>query len=173
MEERQAAAQEGARQAQGGSSRGDQVAAMDPGYTVLGIEHVHITAPAELQDDVAEWYRSCLSLEPLEKPEGTLSHGAWFRAGAQELHISVDEHNPPRESHFALVVDNLDPIIECLREHGCHIEQATTIPGRHRFFTRDPAGNRIEIVHHDEEATVVSQEDARAEARARVLHEEK
>src|SRR5688572_19630591 len=129
MEEGQAASQEGARQAQGRGARGDQTLDMDPGYTVLGIEHVHITAPAELQEDVAEWYRTCLGLEAIDKPEGARSEGAWFRAGAQELHISVDEHNPPRDSHFALVVDGLEPIIECLRENGCHIEQATTIPG--------------------------------------------
>ena len=146
---------------------------MESGYNVLGIEHVHITAPAELQDDVADWYRTCLKLEVIEKPEGTRPQGFWFRAGTQELHISIDEHNPPRDSHFALVVDALDPVIECLREHGCHIEQATTIPGRHRFFTRDPAGNRVEIVRYDEESKVVAQEDARVEPRARVMHEEK
>ncbi len=146
---------------------------MESGYTVLGIEHVHITAPAELHEDVAEWYRTCLSLEDIEKPEGTRSQGFWFRAGGQELHISVDEHNPPRDSHFALVVDSLDPVIDRLRGHGCHIEQASIIPGRHRFFTRDPAGNRIEVVSFDEQEQVVSEEAARTEQRARVLHEEK
>lgn len=146
---------------------------MASGFTVLGIEHIHITAPAELQDDVAEWYRTCLLLEDIKKPEGTRPGGYWFHAGAQELHISIDEHNPPRDSHFALVVDALEPVIDCLRENGCHIEQATTIPGRHRFFTRDPAGNRVEIVSFDERSQVIAQEDARVEPRARVMHEEK
>ena len=145
---------------------------MESGYAVLGIEHVHITAPEELQEEVAEWYRTCFKLSDIDKPQGTRPQGFWFQVGAQELHISVDEHNPPRDSHFAIVVDALDPVIECLREHGCHIEQATTIPGRHRFFTRDPAGNRIEVVRFDEESTVISREEARTELRAHVMHEE-
>jgi catechol 2,3-dioxygenase-like lactoylglutathione lyase family enzyme len=142
------------------------------GYKVLGIEHVHITTPAELENDVVEWYQTCLNLEKIDKPEGTRSAGHWLRAGPQELHISLDEHNPPRDSHFGLVVDEFEPVIECLRDHGCHIEQATTIPGRHRFFTRDPAGNRVEIIHFDQ-SQVVATEEATADDRAQILHEEK
>jgi catechol 2,3-dioxygenase-like lactoylglutathione lyase family enzyme len=123
-----------------------------------------------LEETIA-WYGNCLRLEKLDKPEGTRLGGAWFGAGPQEVHISEDEHNPPKESHFALVVDNFEPVIECLRAEGCHIEQAVTIPGRHRFYTRDPAGNRVEIVHYDE-VEVVALETSRGESRARVVHEE-
>ena len=145
---------------------------MESGYSVLGIEHVHITTPAELEEDVKEWYRSCLGLEEIEKPEGMRVGGSWFRAGAHELHISIDEHNPPKDAHFGLVVDNLEPVVDCLREHGCHVEQAPSVPGRHTFYTRDPAGNRIEVIHFDE-PMVVAVEESLTERRARVLHEEK
>jgi catechol 2,3-dioxygenase-like lactoylglutathione lyase family enzyme len=47
-------------------------------------------------------------------------------------------------------VDDLDAAIGRLRAAGCHIEQAGEIPGRHRCYTRDPAGNRIEVVRFDE-----------------------
>lgn len=159
-----------AREAQGRGARGGTQ--IDDDYTILGIEHVHITAPSELLEETIEWYRSCLRLEPVEKPEGTRPDGAWFGAGPQELHISVDEHNPPKVSHFALVFDAYEPVIESLREQGCHIEQAATIPGRHRCYTRDPAGNRVEIVHYDE-VEVVALETARGELRAKVMHEER
>jgi YD repeat-containing protein len=33
------------------------------------------------------------------------------------------------------------------------------IPGRRRCYTRDPAGNRIEIVTYDEPKTIVSYEE--------------
>lgn len=141
-------------------------------YKVLGIEHVHITTPAELENEVVEWYCSCLNLEEVQKPEGTRSTGRWLRAGSQEVHISIDEHNPPRDAHFGLVVDAFEPVVECLRAKGFHIEQATTIPGRHRFFTRDPAGNRVEIVHFDQ-PKVLASEEAPADERAQVVHEEK
>jgi hypothetical protein len=51
------------------------------------------------------------------------------------------------------LVDHLDEVVERLRETGCHIEQARLIPGWKRFFTRDPAGNRIEIAAREEQTT--------------------
>ena len=114
-------------------------------FEVVGVDHVQVTAPEELIEDVCEWYRSCLALEEMTKPEGTRPLGAWFRAGNQEVHVSVDEHNPHKTAHFGMVVTDFHAAVERLRGAGCHIEQASDIPGRHRCYTRDPAGNRIEI----------------------------
>ncbi|MFN2588498.1 MAG: VOC family protein [Actinomycetota bacterium] len=118
-------------------------------FEVVGVDHVQVTAPEELVDDTCEWYRSCLGLEEMPKPQGTRPQGGWFHAGGQEIHVSVDEHNPHKTAHFGIVVTDFQGAIDRLREAGCHIEQATEIPGRHRFYTRDPAGNRIEIASVD------------------------
>ena len=128
-------------------------------FKVLALDHVNITAPEELEEDVVSWYENCLGLERVRKPEGTRPKGAWFRLGTQELHISIDAHNPPQAAHLGIVVDDYDTVIQGLRESGCHIEQAATIPGRRRFYTRDPAGNRIEVAAIEEPiARVVSEE---------------
>lgn len=124
----------------------------DGDFRVLGLDHVQITTPGEFEDDVVAWYRDVLGLTEITKPEGTRSGGAWFQAGWAELHISIDEHNPPKAAHFGLVVDASEGIIDRLREAGCHIEQAMAIPGRDRFYTRDPAGNRVEIARLDDQA---------------------
>ena len=51
------------------------------------------------------------------------------------------------------LIREADPdIVERLRGAGCHIEQAGRIPGRRRFYTRDPAGNRLEIITMEDEA---------------------
>ncbi len=174
LEEGQAAPQEGARQAQGGGSRGRTQVVATPaglGYRVLGVDHVEITTPTELEDEVKDWYRSCLGLVEVVKPEDSLYTGTWFRAGDQELHLTIDEHNPPKNAHFALLVDAVQPVIDCLRAQGCHIEQAGSIPGRHRFYTRDPAGNRIEIIHDEQPGRTAARR--RGEPRAKVLSEEK
>ena len=121
------------------------------GFTFLGIDHVNITAPEELMDDVLKWYSDCLGLKRIEKPKGTHDAGGWFSAGDQEVHVSIDPHNPPHAAHVGLVVDDSARVVEALRDAGFHIEQATSIPGRHRFFTRDPAGNRIEVMSFDEQ----------------------
>lgn len=125
-------------------------------YDIAGIDHVHVTTPEELETDVLAWYERTLGLERIPKPEGARPSGAWFRAGAHELHVSIDPHNPPKTAHFALVVDDFDAAVTALRDQGCHIEQATAIPGRHRCFTRDPAGNGIEIIAFDEPSAAVS-----------------
>ena len=129
---------------------------------VLAFEHVSVSCPADLEDEVVAWYRETLGLESMEKPEGTREAGAWFVIGAQQVHVTIDEHNPPKKAHFGLVVDDISVAVERLRNAGCHIEQASTIPGRHRFYTRDPAGNRIEIITIDEPAHVVASEGADA-----------
>ncbi len=132
---------------------------MSESFRVLGLDHVNVTAPEELEEDVVNWYQGCLGLERVHKPEGTRPKGAWFRLGNQELHVSIDEHNPPQRAHLGIIVDDFDTVIAKLRGSGCHLEQASTIPGRRRCYTRDPAGNRIEVAAIEEpSAQVVSEE---------------
>lgn len=116
---------------------------------MLRLDHVNITTPEELEEDVIEWYESCLGLEKIPKPGGTRDAGAWFKIGEAEVHVSRDEHNPHKSSHFCLQVNDLQATVERLRNAGCHIEQAGEIPGRHRLFTRDPAGNLVELMSFD------------------------
>jgi len=129
---------------------------------VVSLEHVSITSPEELEEEVVSWYRDCLGLTEMDKPHGTRPKGAWFEIGAQQVHVTIDEHNPPKIAHFALVVEDFDEIVGQLRDAGCHIEQASPIPGRRRFYTRDPAGNRIEIIGIDRGARVIASEDSDA-----------
>ncbi|MGI8775136.1 MAG: VOC family protein [Actinomycetota bacterium] len=119
-------------------------------FQILRLEHVNVTTPEDLEAQVVSWYESCLGLTPFDKPDGTSSTGAWFKVGDQEVHVTRDEHNPPKVAHFCLITDDLDDVIERLRSADCHIEQAAEIPGRRRFFTRDPAGNRVEIASLEE-----------------------
>jgi catechol 2,3-dioxygenase-like lactoylglutathione lyase family enzyme len=129
-------------------------------FNVLSLDHVNVTYPEELEREVLAWYEGCLGLERVMKPEGTRAAGAWFRAGTQEIHLSLDEHNPPKTAHLGLVVDDFDAAVGKLREAGCHIEQASTIPGRRRLYTRDPAGNRIEIAFMGEGGAAIEYEEA-------------
>jgi len=129
-------------------------------FSVLGLDHVTVTTPEELEPDVVEWYRDCLGLESIAKPEGARDGGAWFRAGGQEVHISLDPHNPPKAAHFGLRVSDFDAVVERLRRANCHIEQARPVPGRHRCFTRDPAGNSVELVSLEDESARVRYEES-------------
>jgi catechol 2,3-dioxygenase-like lactoylglutathione lyase family enzyme len=119
-------------------------------FEVRTLDHVNVTAPEALESEVVSWYREVLGLEQLDKPSGTRrERGGWFKAGDRELHISIDPPGPSPQAHFALTVDDYAAALEHLRAAGCHIEPAGPIPGRQRFFIRDPAGNRLEIIGFD------------------------
>jgi catechol 2,3-dioxygenase-like lactoylglutathione lyase family enzyme len=115
-------------------------------FRLTGIDHVDITSPDELADETTAWYRDRLGLKQLDSDRP----GGRFAVGDQELHITLDPHNPSEKAHFCLLVEDLDSVVSALREAGSHIEQARQIPGRRRFYTRDPAGNRVEIASLDE-----------------------
>jgi catechol 2,3-dioxygenase-like lactoylglutathione lyase family enzyme len=122
---------------------------MSDGFEVLGVDHVNVTTPNELMEETLTWYRDVLGLEQIPKPEGPRPEGAWFKAGPEEIHVSGDPHNPPKTAHFGIVVSDFEAIVERLRVSGHHIEQAAAIAGRHRCYTRDPAGNRVEITYFE------------------------
>jgi catechol 2,3-dioxygenase-like lactoylglutathione lyase family enzyme len=126
---------------------------MKPPVRVLGLDHVTITTPPVLEAETVAWYELTLCLERLQKPMGARPGGAWFRAGRQQIHVSLEDRNPHPTAHFGIVVGDFQATIERLREGGFHIEQARLIPGRRRAFTRDPAGNGVEILDREAGAT--------------------
>jgi catechol 2,3-dioxygenase-like lactoylglutathione lyase family enzyme len=119
-------------------------------FRVIALDHVNITTPDELEEEMVAWYSEVLGLQTVDKPAGTRrGRGAWFVVGDAQVHVSVDPHNPPKTAHFGLAVNDFDAAIGRLRDSGCHTEQADVIPGRQRCFVRDPAGNRVEILAYD------------------------
>jgi muramoyltetrapeptide carboxypeptidase len=120
-------------------------------FSVIGLDHVNITTPEELEDEVLTWYRDVLGLSDVGKPSGARVAGGWLQAGGQQVHISIDPHNPPATAHYCLRVDDFEAAVSGMRAAGCHIEQARDLSGRRSFFTRDPAGNRIEIMSPEED----------------------
>jgi catechol 2,3-dioxygenase-like lactoylglutathione lyase family enzyme len=117
---------------------------------VLTVDHVTIATPAALEVAVIDWYADVLGLTRLPKPEGTSSSGAWFRTGDVQLHVTVEAMAPKNPGHFGIVVDDFTAAVRHLRTAGAEIEAARTIPGRHRCYTRDPAGNTIEVMQYEE-----------------------
>jgi len=79
---------------------------------------------------------------------GTIRHaGAWFAiGGASEVHLSEREAPAHPDAHFALVVDDFQALVDRLQRGGHEWSPAPPIFGGGRGFTRDPAGNRIEVL---------------------------
>jgi catechol 2,3-dioxygenase-like lactoylglutathione lyase family enzyme len=118
-----------------------------PSVTILGIDHVQVAAPRECEPEARAFYGGLLGLEELEKPEPLRARGGcWFRAGANELHVGVEEpFEPARKAHPGLVVDDLRALTERLRAQGIQVTPDETIPGVERAYVADPFGNRLEL----------------------------
>ena len=115
--------------------------------TILGIDHVQVAAPRGCEPEARAFYAGVLGLEELEKPEPLRSRGGcWFRAGASELHVGVEEpFTPARKAHPGLVVDDLAALLDRLAAAGIAAEPDTTLPGVDRAHVADPFGNRLEL----------------------------
>ncbi|MGZ4291057.1 MAG: VOC family protein [Gaiellaceae bacterium] len=115
--------------------------------TVTGIDHVQVAAPPGCEAEARAFYGTLLGLEELPKPALLAARGGcWFRAGAQELHIGVEEpFAPARKAHPGLVVDDLVTLAERLQGAGIEVAFDDAIPETVRFHVADPFGNRLEF----------------------------
>lgn len=116
----------------------------------LALDHVQLAAPRGCEDEARRFFGGLLELDEIEKPEPLKARGGvWFRLGAHELHIGVeDPFAPARKAHPAFSIDaaELDAVAGRLAEAGELVEWDDSLPGHRRFYTADPWGNRIEIL---------------------------
>ena len=112
-----------------------------------GIDHVQLAAPAGCEDVARRFFGELLGLEELEKPASLRSRGGvWFRVGAQQLHIGVEQDfSPARKAHPAFSVSGYDELRNRLRAAAVEVTD-DSISGRRRCYVADPWGNRIELV---------------------------
>ena len=110
----------------------------------LGFSHVNVEV-TDMERALA-FYR-LLGLQEIERAGSPARAGAWFRfPQGHELHLAVGPAHAPSRAHFAIYVEDLAKARSLLEAVGAAIESEREIPGISRFFTRDPDGNRIEIV---------------------------
>jgi catechol 2,3-dioxygenase-like lactoylglutathione lyase family enzyme len=115
---------------------------------VIAIDHVQLAMPPGGEDKARAFYAGVLGLDEIPKPEGVLKlGGAWFTNRKVELHVGAEENfRPARKAHPALVVDDLDAVLDAARRFGSEVVDALQLPGRRRGFVHDPFGNRIELI---------------------------
>src|SRR5215207_7027194 len=121
------------------------------GMGVDGLDHVQVAAPPGCEREARSFYGELLGLPELPKPAGLQGGGGvWFAAGVQELHVGVaEDFAPARKAHPGLRLDSeasLDAVAGALTTAGAAVEWDDCIPGRRRFFTSDPWGNRVELL---------------------------
>jgi catechol 2,3-dioxygenase-like lactoylglutathione lyase family enzyme len=115
---------------------------------LVGLHHVQLAAPAGSEDVLRRFYGEILGMTEVPKPPQLAARGgAWFRAGALELHLGVeDDFRPARKAHPGLLVDDLRAFAGHLEGQGVHVEWDDRFPGFRRCYVADPHGNRIELL---------------------------
>jgi catechol 2,3-dioxygenase-like lactoylglutathione lyase family enzyme len=119
--------------------------------SIVALDHALLTIPQGAEEEARRFYGGLLGLDEMRRPEGLReSHGLWFRAGAQELHLGCDRtHAAAGRPHPGFRVgssDDLDDLASRLAAAGFPVEWDDRIEGRKRFYTRDPFENRIELL---------------------------
>ena len=112
------------------------------------LQHVNVVVPPGATDAAVAFYTAVFSLERVPKPAGTeTASGAWLTlAGKQQIHLSERSGERHPDAHFAVVVDDFDGVLRRIAEADATWQAQAAVFGGRRGFTRDPAGNRIEVL---------------------------
>lgn len=114
----------------------------------MRLHHVLVSCPPRGEDAARRFYGAALGLPEVPKPPmlATLG-GVWFREGACEIHVGVEEDfRPAAKAHPAVLVHDIDAVADRLESHGFSVRWDADFPGYRRFYSADGNGNRVEIL---------------------------
>jgi catechol 2,3-dioxygenase-like lactoylglutathione lyase family enzyme len=120
----------------------------EPSFSVEGYHHVQLAMPPGGETDADAFYAGVLAFEVVPKPDHLVPRGGrWFRSGATELHLGVEEgFRASTKAHPALRVRGLDGLRARVEAGGLVVEDDTQLDGHERWYVRDPFGNRLELI---------------------------
>jgi len=114
----------------------------------MRLHHVNVVVPPGRTGDVVGFYADVLGLRQVAKPaEGVAQSGAWFDIDERsQVHVSERDGERHPQAHFGLVVDDYDAVLARVHASGAPWEEQPPVFGGRRGFTRDPQGNRVELL---------------------------
>ena len=112
------------------------------------IQHVSLPRPAGTEVETRAFYGTLLGLVEIAPPLALHALDLiWYSLGETELHlfaeVSTGKDNSGR--HVCMAVDDVEDLRVRLEEAGMAVVGTIPIPGRPRYFVRDPFGNLLEI----------------------------
>jgi catechol 2,3-dioxygenase-like lactoylglutathione lyase family enzyme len=115
---------------------------------IIGLDHVQLAMPPGAEDVAVEFYEGVLGITNVPKPPHlAVRGGCWFEDPPLRLHLGVEpDFRPARKAHPALVVDDLDALVERLGAAGHDVRVDVAPDGTAQHYVDDPFGNRLELV---------------------------
>ncbi|MGP5076557.1 VOC family protein [Brachybacterium alimentarium] len=124
----------------------------------MQLHHVQVSMPRGEEAAARRFFGEAIGLVEVDKPSALEDRGGcWFRSHdsgrvTAEIHVGVeDPFVPATKAHPGLLVDSLtelEAMASRLEGIGCEVSWAErdSFDGYVRFHTRDPFGNRVEIM---------------------------
>jgi catechol 2,3-dioxygenase-like lactoylglutathione lyase family enzyme len=115
---------------------------------IYALDHVQLAMPPGEEDRARAFYRDVLGLTEVPKPAALAARGGvWFEAGSLKLHLGIEpDWRPARKAHPALLVHNLQMLVQRCQAAGYSITTDVPLEGYDRVYVADPFGNRIELL---------------------------
>ncbi len=115
---------------------------------ILGIDHVQLAMPHGGEPHARRFWVDVLGLAEVAKPADlAVNGGCWFQGKGIAVHCGVEESFlPARRAHPALLVSDLDALVERLENTGIAFKPGKPLDGYVRGDIADPFGNRIELM---------------------------
>ncbi len=112
------------------------------------VHHVQIAAPPGSEPAARSFFVDLLGMTEVPKPANLAKRGGiWLDFGGSQLHVGIEEtFRAAEKAHPAFEVDDLDEVRSRLAGRGVATWEDEPFPGRRRFYTRDPFGNRLEFL---------------------------
>jgi catechol 2,3-dioxygenase-like lactoylglutathione lyase family enzyme len=113
----------------------------------------HVSVSARNLTDSVEFYVALLGAERIPTPNFGVPV-QWLALGRTQLHLYERDLVPPSHHHFAVSVEELEPIYRAAERRGAFDRQAfgnhlVELPGDVvQLYLRDPGGNLVEIDQH-------------------------
>jgi catechol 2,3-dioxygenase-like lactoylglutathione lyase family enzyme len=115
---------------------------------ILNLDHVQIAIPVGGETRARQFYSGILGLAEVAKPaEMAGRNSIWFISGPVNLHLGIEaDFHSAKRAHPALIVDDLDEIVDACVGAGLVIKPDTSFNNFRRVHIFDPFGNRIELM---------------------------
>ncbi|RXS83827.1 glyoxalase [Streptomyces sp. TM32] len=115
---------------------------------ITGLDHIQLAAPPGSEDALRAYYADLLGMTEVPKPPALAGRGGcWFEAGTARLHLGIEpDFRPARKAHPGIRVQGIDAFAARLAAAGAAVTWDDDLPGHRRFYSVDPAGNRLEFL---------------------------
>jgi catechol 2,3-dioxygenase-like lactoylglutathione lyase family enzyme len=108
----------------------------------------HVTLEVRSDDvDACLAFWALLGFERMEPPPLLRDRFTWVEREGTQIHLMpFEDPNTTVNGHAAVVVEDYEPTLAALRDRGFELRAGSNAWGAPRTFTRDPAGNLVELM---------------------------